>query len=176
MEDSLWAGLTDSHAGLPMGMTAENLADKVILLSLAVRYGMVPYGTVRYSTVRYVTVRYGTVRYGTTSYGTVRCGTVRYSTVRYDTRVLLACARGWNEGAEQFSGRYACHGAEIPTDSNTRRKHEVTSIMLCRGVRILTVSTPDTLRLSDVTGNRVEHQAWFIVFVSRCTSAGSGID
>lgn len=29
MEDSLWAGLTDSHAGLPMGMTAENLADKV---------------------------------------------------------------------------------------------------------------------------------------------------
>ncbi|CAM9768050.1 unnamed protein product [Scytosiphon promiscuus] len=28
MEDSLWAGLTDSHAGLPMGMTAENLADK----------------------------------------------------------------------------------------------------------------------------------------------------
>ncbi|CAM9177904.1 unnamed protein product, partial [Choristocarpus tenellus] len=26
MEDSLWAGLTDSHAGLPMGMTAENLA------------------------------------------------------------------------------------------------------------------------------------------------------
>lgn len=30
MEDSLWAGLTDSHAGMPMGMTAENLADKVI--------------------------------------------------------------------------------------------------------------------------------------------------
>lgn len=29
MEDSLWAGLTDSHAGLPMGMTAENLAEKV---------------------------------------------------------------------------------------------------------------------------------------------------
>ncbi|CAM9455232.1 unnamed protein product [Pylaiella littoralis] len=28
MEDSLWAGLTDSHAGLPMGMTAENLAEK----------------------------------------------------------------------------------------------------------------------------------------------------
>ncbi|CAM9436225.1 unnamed protein product, partial [Laminaria digitata] len=28
MEDSLWAGLTDSHAGMPMGMTAENLADK----------------------------------------------------------------------------------------------------------------------------------------------------
>lgn len=29
MEDSLWAGLTDSHAGLPMGMTAENLAEQV---------------------------------------------------------------------------------------------------------------------------------------------------
>lgn len=29
MEDSLWAGLTDSHAGLPMGGTAENLAEKV---------------------------------------------------------------------------------------------------------------------------------------------------
>lgn len=29
MEDSLWAGLTDSHVGLPMGMTAENLAVKV---------------------------------------------------------------------------------------------------------------------------------------------------
>ncbi|CAM9365713.1 unnamed protein product [Ectocarpus sp. 12 AP-2014] len=28
MEDSLWAGLTDSYAGLPMGMTAENLGDK----------------------------------------------------------------------------------------------------------------------------------------------------
>ncbi|CAM9744253.1 unnamed protein product [Ascophyllum nodosum] len=28
MEDSLWAGLTDSHVGLPMGMTAENLAEK----------------------------------------------------------------------------------------------------------------------------------------------------
>ena len=27
-EDSLWAGLTDSLAGLPMGITAENLADK----------------------------------------------------------------------------------------------------------------------------------------------------
>eukprot|EP00611_Tribonema_gayanum_P014470 TRINITY_DN25853_c0_g1_i1.p1 TRINITY_DN25853_c0_g1~~TRINITY_DN25853_c0_g1_i1.p1 ORF type:complete len:272 (+),score=109.71 TRINITY_DN25853_c0_g1_i1:3-818(+) len=26
LEDSLWAGLTDSHAGLPMGLTAENLA------------------------------------------------------------------------------------------------------------------------------------------------------
>ncbi len=25
-QDSLWAGLTDSHAGFPMGMTAENLA------------------------------------------------------------------------------------------------------------------------------------------------------
>lgn len=30
MEDSLWSGLTDSHAGLPMGMTAENLAVKVL--------------------------------------------------------------------------------------------------------------------------------------------------
>ncbi|CAM9228778.1 unnamed protein product [Chrysoparadoxa australica] len=28
LEDSLWSGLTDSHAGLPMGMTAENLAEK----------------------------------------------------------------------------------------------------------------------------------------------------
>ena len=27
-QDSLWAGLTDSHAGFPMGMTAENLASK----------------------------------------------------------------------------------------------------------------------------------------------------
>ena len=31
MEDSLWAGLTDSHAGLPMGMTAENLAEQVFV-------------------------------------------------------------------------------------------------------------------------------------------------
>lgn len=45
MEDSLWAGLTDSHAGMPMGMTAENLADKVILLYLAIRYSTVRYGT-----------------------------------------------------------------------------------------------------------------------------------
>jgi acetyl-CoA acyltransferase 2 len=28
MGDSLWAGLTDSHAGTPMGVTAENLAEK----------------------------------------------------------------------------------------------------------------------------------------------------
>jgi len=28
MEDTLWSGLTDSHIGLPMGITAENLADK----------------------------------------------------------------------------------------------------------------------------------------------------
>ena len=27
MKDTLWAGLTDSHASMPMGMTAENLAD-----------------------------------------------------------------------------------------------------------------------------------------------------
>lgn len=27
-EDSLWSGLTDAHAGVPMGITAENLADK----------------------------------------------------------------------------------------------------------------------------------------------------
>ena len=26
MQDTLWAGLTDSHAGCPMGVTAENLA------------------------------------------------------------------------------------------------------------------------------------------------------
>lgn len=32
MEDSLWAGLTDLHIGLPMGMTAENIAEKVQLL------------------------------------------------------------------------------------------------------------------------------------------------
>lgn len=35
MEDSLWSGLTDSHAGLPMGMTAENLAEKVTNLNTA---------------------------------------------------------------------------------------------------------------------------------------------
>ena len=28
MEDGLWAGLTDAYAGLPMGVTAENLATK----------------------------------------------------------------------------------------------------------------------------------------------------
>uniref|UniRef100_A0A7S2V0D7 Uncharacterized protein n=1 Tax=Fibrocapsa japonica TaxID=94617 RepID=A0A7S2V0D7_9STRA len=28
LEDSLWGGLTDTHAGTPMGITAENLADK----------------------------------------------------------------------------------------------------------------------------------------------------
>ncbi|CAM9867540.1 unnamed protein product [Heterosigma akashiwo] len=28
LEDSLWAGLTDSYAGTPMGVTAENLAEK----------------------------------------------------------------------------------------------------------------------------------------------------
>ena len=27
-EDSLWAGLTDSYAGLPMGLTAEKLAEQ----------------------------------------------------------------------------------------------------------------------------------------------------
>lgn len=39
MEDSLWAGLTDSHAGLPMGMTAENLAEKVRCYSRLLRVG-----------------------------------------------------------------------------------------------------------------------------------------
>lgn len=39
MEDSLWAGLTDSHAGLPMGMTAENLGDKVRLSDTTVNAG-----------------------------------------------------------------------------------------------------------------------------------------
>lgn len=29
MNDSLWSGLTDSYAGTPMGVTAENLAKKV---------------------------------------------------------------------------------------------------------------------------------------------------
>lgn len=28
MEDTLWAGLTDQHVKIPMGITAENLADK----------------------------------------------------------------------------------------------------------------------------------------------------
>ena len=28
MTDSLWSGLTDSYAGTPMGVTAENLAKK----------------------------------------------------------------------------------------------------------------------------------------------------
>lgn len=28
MRDSLWDGLTDQHAGTPMGITAENLAEK----------------------------------------------------------------------------------------------------------------------------------------------------
>ena len=28
MDDMLWDGLTDSYVNLPMGMTAENLADK----------------------------------------------------------------------------------------------------------------------------------------------------
>jgi acetyl-CoA acyltransferase 2 len=28
MEDTLWHGLTDEHCKTPMGMTAENLADK----------------------------------------------------------------------------------------------------------------------------------------------------
>ncbi len=28
LEDSLWSGLTDSYAGIPMGMTAENLAEQ----------------------------------------------------------------------------------------------------------------------------------------------------
>lgn len=28
MEDTLWAGLTDMHIKTPMGMTAENLAEK----------------------------------------------------------------------------------------------------------------------------------------------------
>ena len=28
LRDSLWDGLTDKHAGIPMGITAENLAEK----------------------------------------------------------------------------------------------------------------------------------------------------
>ena len=28
MRDSLWDGLTDQHVGTPMGITAENLAEK----------------------------------------------------------------------------------------------------------------------------------------------------
>ena len=28
MEDTLWSGLTDSYCNLPMGITAENLAEK----------------------------------------------------------------------------------------------------------------------------------------------------
>ena len=28
LRDSLWDGLTDQHAGIPMGITAENLAEK----------------------------------------------------------------------------------------------------------------------------------------------------
>ena len=28
MEDTLWSGLTDSHIGMPMGITAENLGAK----------------------------------------------------------------------------------------------------------------------------------------------------
>ena len=31
MQDTLWAGLTDSHAGCPMGVTAENLAGSSLL-------------------------------------------------------------------------------------------------------------------------------------------------
>jgi len=34
MEDTLWSGLTDSHVGLPMGITAENLADKYAITRL----------------------------------------------------------------------------------------------------------------------------------------------
>lgn len=92
MEDSLWAGLTDSHAGMPMGMTAENLADKVILLYLA----------------------------------------VRYSTVRYGT--LLAFAPRVERGGERFAGLYGISSAEISAASNTRRKYEMTYVVLRRGV------------------------------------------
>ena len=28
LEDTLWQGLTDSHVNMPMGLTAENLAEK----------------------------------------------------------------------------------------------------------------------------------------------------
>jgi len=34
MEDTLWSGLTDSYIGLPMGITAENLADKYSITRL----------------------------------------------------------------------------------------------------------------------------------------------
>ena len=32
LEDTLWAGLTDQYIKLPMGITAENLAEKVSFL------------------------------------------------------------------------------------------------------------------------------------------------
>lgn len=103
MEDSLWAGLTDSHAGMPMGMTAENLADKVTLLWI--------YLTVRYSTIRYgtlpvgmpmgmtadnladkvilisLTAQYGTVWYGTVPRFTVRCLLLRPSGTRGESNL-----------------------------------------------------------------------------------------
>jgi len=31
LEDTLWQALTDTHPGLPMAITAENLAEKVTL-------------------------------------------------------------------------------------------------------------------------------------------------
>lgn len=48
MNDALWSGLTDSHAGVPMGVTAENLAKKYnitrevrgVLWTLMILYGL----------------------------------------------------------------------------------------------------------------------------------------
>jgi len=37
VEDALWSGLTDSYAGTPMGITAENLAVKYVASERAVR-------------------------------------------------------------------------------------------------------------------------------------------
>ena len=34
MEDTLWAGLSDAHINLPMGITAENLAEKYSITRL----------------------------------------------------------------------------------------------------------------------------------------------
>ena len=34
MRDSLWDGLTDTHAGVPMGITAENLAERYCITRL----------------------------------------------------------------------------------------------------------------------------------------------
>ena len=87
MEDSLWAGLTDSHAGMPMGMTAENLADKVMLFPHRKKCGTAWYGT----------VWYGAVRCGAVRCGAVRCDAARRGAMRRGAR--LASVAMWNEGA-----------------------------------------------------------------------------